>query len=761
MTNMFAMKMLLASTVATISMEGHAQVAVTAEASLTQHMAETSPGATAGGDIVVTAQKRDTKLQDTPLAISVLSAGSLDSRNIVSVADLNGRVPGLSITQSESFQKLVSIRGVGFSTPQNASVQPGVAFHIDGVYIVGSTALAQDMFDVQQVEVLRGPQGTLYGQNSEGGTINVLTNRPEIGRFDGNADIAYGNYNLLQSRAAVNLPVGDTLALRVTGTHFQRDGFARTTYGGYQLDNANQDGIRVALLWQPSATFSALLSTQYVDIDQHDAALKNIRDPEPDPRRLSQDYPGTFRSKQSVTALTLKKDLGFATVTSISSYQYLSYLMDIDNDRLDYAHYTPHDLMPYSFQGTKSMTQEVNITSSPGAGVEWIVGGFLLRQRATNRVIEYYSAYPGQPMPIVFDLSQGFPAGLGYVSVSKPQRDSWSLFGQSTVHISDIVRLTGGLRYTHDKISSLNSAYFSDFTEVGRSDNALTGKLGVEYQAAPRNLLYASYTRGFKPGGANLSTSPILSRTTYLPEKVDAYEIGSKNSFADGRATLNLAAFYYDYRNYQFAEDDPIPYQGGIGNADRARIYGVEAEFSARLPMGFVVDGNATGLSGAIRSATAALDPVSAMRASNAAAALGYGGFSGYTIGRRAAAAQDLNGNILPFLSPVAFNAGLGKAFDLGGSGKINLRADYRYQGRFQARIFNMRGLDHVDGYGLLNLSADYAPAASRWKFQILGTNVTKSNAVASTFTNTFGFATTSRIYVQPRQIVARIGYRF
>ncbi|MEH3159333.1 MAG: TonB-dependent receptor [Sphingomonas taxi] len=761
MTNKSVLKLLLASAAAVISAQGQAQIAVEAAASGTAHTTEKTKDAAGGGDIIVTAQKRNTKLQDTPLAISVLSAGSLDAQNIVSVVDLNGRIPGLSITQSESFQKLVSIRGVGFSTPQNASVQPGVAFHIDGVYIVGSTALAHDMFDVQQVEVLRGPQGTLYGQNSEGGTINVLTNKPEIGRVEGNADIAYGSYNLLQSRAAVNLPFGDTLALRVTGSHVQRDGFARTTYIGYQLDNANQDGIRAALLWQPSASFSALLSSQYVDIDQHDAALKNIRDPEPDPRRLSQDYPGTFRSKQSVTALTLREDLGFATVTSITSYQYLSYLMNIDNDRLDYAHYTPHDLMPHSFQGTKSVTQEVNITSRPGTPVEWIVGGFYLRQRATNRVIEYYSAYPGQPMPIVFDLSQGFPAGLGYVSVSKPQRDSWSLYGQSTVHISDTVRLTGGLRYTHDRISSLNSAYFSDFTAVGRSDDALTGKLGVEYQATPRNLLYASYTRGFKPGGANLSTSPMLSRTTYRPEKVDAYEVGSKNGFADGRATLNLAAFYYDYRNYQFAEDDPVPYQGGIANADRARIYGVEAEFSAKLPMDFVVDGNVTALSGSIRSTTAALDPVAAMQASNAAAALGYGGFSGYTIGRRAAAARDLDGNMLPFLSPVAFNAGLGKAFDLGGSGRINLRVDYRYQGRFQARIFNAAGLDHVDGYGLLNLSADYAPAASRWKFQVVASNVAGSDAVASTFTNSFGFATTSRIYVQPRQVLARVGYRF
>src|SRR4051812_49225749 len=179
--------------------------------------AETAP-ADAVDEVIVVADKRAVNLQKAPAAITAISGEQLDRANITDALTLNGRVPGLSVTQSESFQRLVSIRGVGFSTPQNGIAQPGVALHIDGVYVVGGTALTQDFFDVERLDVLRGPQGTVYGQNAEGGTINVITKAPDLSARSGAIDVAAGNYNLFSARAAVNLPLSDSLALRVAAT---------------------------------------------------------------------------------------------------------------------------------------------------------------------------------------------------------------------------------------------------------------------------------------------------------------------------------------------------------------------------------------------------------------------------------------------------------------------------------------------------------------------------------------------------------------
>jgi iron complex outermembrane receptor protein len=563
-------------------------------------------------EVIVIADKREVNLQKAPAAISVIGAEQLDRNNITDALALNGRAPGLSVTQSESFQRLVSIRGVGFSTPQNGIAQPGVALHIDGVYVVGTTALTQDFFDVERLDVLRGPQGTVYGQNAEGGTINVITKAPDLSGPSGVIDVAAGNYNFFNARAAVNLPLSDSLALRVTAIHLQHDGFSKSTLlSGYELDDADQTGVRAQLLWKPTDDFEATLSSQYFTANQNDNALKNILDPEADPRRVTQDYPGTFDTRQFLQSLTLAKGFGWGKLTSISSYQHLKYVMALDNDRLDFAHYTPHDIMPYSGQRTNAWTQEINLTSNPSDTFDWIVGAFALRSSSKGSVVEYYTR-PGESTPVIFAPypDGSTPSNLGYQSSSTPNRRSYSAYGQGTYHLGPDLRLTGGLRYTHDRSFSDNSSYFGASKRVAQSTDTVSGKVGVDYDLSPANLLYANVTRGFKPGGSNLSTSPVLGALTFQRESVWAYEVGTKNRFFDDRVTLNGAAFYYDYRNYQFSQDDPVPYQGGISNIPKARIYGAEAELTAKLPSDVLFEGSVTALSGSVRSTYKALATV-------------------------------------------------------------------------------------------------------------------------------------------------------
>jgi len=725
-------------------------------------------GAAAGPEeIVVTAEKRDVPLQRAPVAITALSAESLDQANITNPAQLNGLVPSLSITQSESFQRIVRIRGVGFDTPQNGIAQPAVAFHIDGVYIGNTTALTQDFFDIDQIEVLRGPQGTVYGQNSEGGTIDVVTKKPELQTVSGTVDMAYGSYNFIEPRAALNVPIGDTLAIRTSVVQLQHDGFAKSTeLNGYGLDDADQTGVRTEVLWSPNANFSALFSSQYYTADQHDAELKNILDPNPNPREVSQDYPGTFKTDQYIESLTLTQNLSWATVKSISSWQYLTYVMNLDNDRLDFAHYDPHDIMPYSGDKDRTWTQEVNLASPGEQTIDWIAGAFLLDSKNKGNVLEYYTTKPNEPVPVVFSANPNgsLPSDLGYQSSATPVRLSWSTYGQATYHLNDSLRLTGGLRFTHDRAESVNSSYFGAYgppTTVKETDNELTGKVGIDYDLTPVNLLYASWSRGFKPGGSNLSTDPVLVGLTFKPETVDAYEIGVKNRLFDNALTLNVAGFYYDYKNYQFNEDDPIPYQGGVANIPSVQIYGAEAEFKAKLPYGFGVDGNASVLAGEVTSNYKALDTVAANEATAYAASLGYGAYDPHTIALVTASEQNLNGSTPSHLPPFSGTIGLTHSFEFANGSSLLSRIDYNYQGHFESRIFNNEQYDRVGSYGLWNLAFDYYPPNAHWKFQLIGTNLLGRDAVATTFTNAFGFGTTAKEYVAPQQVIGRIAYSF
>lgn len=740
-------------------------------ASLPVHADSDAGGGTAADrldEVVVTSEKRDIPLQRAPAAISALPVATLDRANVSNPADLNGLVPSLSITQSESFQRIVAIRGVGFDTPQNGIAQPSVAFHIDGVYVANTTALTQDFFDVEQIEVLRGPQGTVYGQNSAGGTINVVNKKPVLADLGGNVDVAYGNYNLVEARGALNVPIGETLAVRFSGIHLQHDGFTTAApLGGYGLDDADQTGGRVQVLWSPDQDFSALLSSQIFNIDQHDAALKNILDPNPDPRQVTQDYPGTFTSRQYIESLTLSERFSWATLKSISSWQSLGYVMNLDNDRLDFALSNPHDIMPHSSLKSRTWTQEINLTSPGGQRFDWIAGAFFLSTRGTGNVIEYYTKQPQEPVPVIFSLPAGasLPTDLGYQSSATPDRQSWSAYGQGTYSLTEPLRLTGGLRYTRDRAWSDNVSYFGAFgppTRVSQSDNEVTGKLQVDYDLTSRNLLYLSWSRGFKRGGSNLNTHPLLVATTFKPETVSAFEIGSKNRLLDDRWTLNLAGFLYNYRNYQFNEDDPLPYQGGVANVPRVRIYGGEAELQGRLPLGFGLDGGLSLLHGAVNSDSQALDTAKANEATAYAGSLGYSPFDPRALAIVTAAEQNLRGATPSHLPSFSGSLALTHDYAFSGGSRLVARLAYRYQSAFQARIFNNQALDRVGGYGLWNASLEFIPVESRWKVQLIGTNLADSNAVATRFTNAFGeYGTSSREFVPPRQVLGRVSYTF
>lgn len=729
------------------------------------------------GDIVVVADKRLVNLQKAPLAITALSGDALAIANIRSSADLNGFVPGLTVARSEGVSRVVSIRGIGNEANQNDSAQPGVAYHIDGIYIASPFALNADFLDVERIDVLRGPQGTVFGQNSTGGTINVISRQPKLGRAEGYASLGGGTYNLVRGEAAINIPVSTTMAVRGAILGVRHDGFAQATKvpgfpDGYDLDNENSLGARLLGLWQPAANFSLLLGFDYSNLNENDRAQKSIFDPDPDPRRLTQDYPGTFKLGSEIYSATAKWDVGGVTIKNIASFQHLSNSHAFVRDRLTAALSNPHDLNPFADRHFHAYTEELNLSSNGDSRLRWIAGAFYIKQRSKLCVLEF-SQNPGATVPSdCYTLQPGISLfDIAFQTASTQSRESWSVYGQGTYDISDAVRITAGARYTTDTISAAVSNYYNAFgppTGAGLTSRALTGKVSIEGDLTPRNLLYATVSRGFKPGGSNLSQTPILVPVIFKPERVTAYEVGSKNRFAGGAVQLNVAAYYYSYDNLQLQLDDPVPFQGGVGNVDKAEMYGLEAEGSVILPASFRIDGTIGLERGRILSRQLLLDGYQGNLAQLATQDMGFGLFAPQTIAARGAAARSAYGNDVPKLPTVTGNLALSKAFAFHSGAKLMSNVAIVYRGPFQARVFNQPGIDRVPDYVLLNAGLRFVPGKGPWEVGVTVTNLTDAAGVSSRFVDAFSIASDAggrgvitQEYVPPRQVIATVRFSF
>jgi iron complex outermembrane receptor protein len=729
------------------------------------------------GDIIVVADKRAIDLQKAPLAITALGAEALNNANIRSSADLNGFVPGLTVARSEGVSRVVSIRGIGNEANQNDSAQPGVAYHIDGVYIASPVALNAGFLDVERIDVLRGPQGTVFGQNSTGGTINVISRQPRLERAEGYASATIGTYHLFRAEAALNVPVSSTLAVRGAVLGVKHDGFAQATQvasfpNGYDLDNENALSGRLLALWQPSDDFSLVLGFDYANLDENDRAQKSIFDPDPDPRRLTQDYPGTFSVRSEVYSATAKWDLDGVTVKNIASFQKLLNSHAFVRDRLTAELSSPHDINPFADRDFQAYTEELNLSSNGNGPLQWIAGTFYMKQRSELCVLQF-AQQPGATIPSQCrTLQPGISLfDIAFQTASTQRRESWSLYGQANYDLSDMLRITAGARYTQDTVSSDVSNFFNAYgpaTSASLKSKALTGKVSIEADLTADNLLYATVSRGFKPGGSNLSQTPILVPVVFKPERVTAFEVGSKNRFADDAVQLNLSAYYYKYRNLQLQLDDPVPFQGGVGNVDKSEMYGIEAEGSLLLPAKFRLDGTIGIQRGKILSDQLLLDGYQGNLAQLASEARGFSAFSPETIAARASAAVSVEGNKIPKLPSVTGNLTLSNAYEFSSGAQLLSSVSMVYRGSFQARVFNEPGIDQVPDYLLVNARVRFKPMGAPWEIELAASNLTNKDGVSSRFVDAFGIATDAggrgvitEEFVPPRQIMGTVRISF
>ena len=260
-------------------------------------------------EVMVTAEKRSESLQDLSQAITALGGEDLDNRQIASFVDLSAIAPGVNVAKNEGFKTVITIRGVGNEANQNAIANPSVSYHLDGIYVASPFALQTDFLDLEQVEVLRGPQGTLFGQNSTGGAINIITTAPTLDSSYGKADLSLGDYGLVKARASYNMPLSDTVAMRASFISNKRVGFTENLTLGQDLDDANSLSARVRVLYEPSDDFRANFTAQYYDEDRNGAAQKGLIDPTPDARQLRQDSRADFELTSELYSVVLEWDL--------------------------------------------------------------------------------------------------------------------------------------------------------------------------------------------------------------------------------------------------------------------------------------------------------------------------------------------------------------------------------------------------------------------------------------------------------------------
>ena len=285
-------------------------------------------------EVIVTAEKRDESLQDVSQAVTAITDTEIEAKNITSFVDLTAVVPGVTVAKNEGYKTVISIRGVGNETNQNAIAAPSVAYHMDGIFIASPFSLQTDFLDVERIEVLRGPQGTLFGQNSTGGAINVISKKPSTDSLSSKVQVTAGDYGLMKVSSSTNFPISDTLATRFSFSSVERDGFSENIQLGQELDDANSISLRSDWIMELSDTSSLRFFAQYFDSDRNGAAMKGIDDYlAPDPRELIQDTMSKQELSSKVFALTYESDLGFANLKVMASVQEDDILVVRDNDR--------------------------------------------------------------------------------------------------------------------------------------------------------------------------------------------------------------------------------------------------------------------------------------------------------------------------------------------------------------------------------------------------------------------------------------------
>jgi len=722
-----------------------ASVALLMGTSVPVYAAGSDESATQLEEVVVTAQRREERLSAVPISITAFKAADLERMQIHDIRDLSNNAPSVTFTSSNwsSNDLILAIRGVapGSTTP---NVDPAVGIYVDGLYFARSQGSNFALTDLSSAEVLRGPQGTLFGRNTIGGALNITTNQP-TNNLEGSVKIDYGNYGLFATTAVLNTPIiDDKLAARFVFAHSNHDGYGSATNLGQPLSDQNDNYFRGSLKGKLTDAVTVNLSADYYTGKEHSplwtvnyldpvlasAATKAAVSPYfsgQQTRNIPVDFDPMRSSVIQDLTGTITADLGRATLKSITAYRKINFNGAADSDG------TPNPLMHYDFKLWGSQfTQEVQLA---GKAVDdkltWLTGVYYFNEDMANNI--------------------GIPSSAINLYLA-PKNVSESVFAQATYEFLPKVRLTAGARYVHDErdisysatagatcflvLSGLNQVPGGcGYTPRGIAFNYVPWTIGLDYQPNSDSLIYAKISKGFRSGGFQQAGSNAIASyyTPFGPENVLSDEVGTKLSLLNRRLFIDAAAYQTKYNAIQqnaLAPGAAIPYFL-ILNAGKAEINGGEVSATALIEKL------------RLKAAVGIIDPK-------------------FTSG-------PFYGSPVPTIAKTSWMLGADYPIQLS-SGRLNLHADYDHKSRvyFLNTLNPATGLSYSaaqiasftqEGYGLLNAEISYT-LKSDLKLAIWGKNLTdKYYAGRANVTYTSGYNTI--LVGAPRTFGVSLTYNF
>ncbi|MGV3769573.1 MAG: TonB-dependent receptor [Sphingobium phenoxybenzoativorans] len=676
-------------------------------------------------DIVVTAQRRSERLQEVPIAINVFNADALQAGGTSGVEQISRLTPGLYVGKFDSLRPQVYLRGIG-SRVFDPGSEGSVGIFVNDSYMGRFSGSLTDLLDVERIEVLKGPQGTLYGRNTIGGAINIITRAPTRD-LEGFAEASIGNFGFYDVRGAVSGPLTDGIQVRLAGNILHRRGYSENILTGKHGNGDDSKTIRAHIAAQPGEDTRLNLIVEYQNADlpgflqETTGSRQFLQSPSspsytPTPDRYSDAYNIDGSSHRKLLSIVgkIEHSTDALEITSITSYRRSRIDQTYDLDA------TPRDIWTFSYDElSRQFSQELRLSSVPdgfltfGDTAEWVLGGYYYQER-TKRTDHF-----DQGADSLFHF--GLPGREQNIYATDIDTDSYAVFGQYTVKPTDKLRVTIGGRYTHDKKDALIQAstdsavppsYYPNFTvNPGKSWSSFDPKFTIDYRFTRDLMLFGTVSRGFKSGGFQYnSTNAALASIVFNPERAWTYEVGLKSELFDRRVQFNASAFYYDYKNLQLPRftllPPPAPAGSGsniISNAAKSTIKGIDTSLVVAVSDELTLTGGASYLDGKYDDYIA--------------------GAANYS-GNRMIRSPKWQGNVeLIYEKPITANL------------KLRARGDWSYTSKiFFEADEGARPFTSQDGYSLFNARLGIGSVDKGWSVDGWVRNITNKHYVTTIF---------------------------
>jgi iron complex outermembrane receptor protein len=710
-------------------------------------------------EIVVTAQKKPENVQAVPIAITALNSAALEAAKIEDTKDLQFNAPNVTFSANRN----ITIRGVG-SASYGGTGDTNIGVIYNGVFLQSGSSFG-DYFDMERVEVLRGPQGTLFGRNTTGGVISFVSRRP-TDEFEGYVEVQGESPRGIRANAAINIPIANGISQRFAANFVNRDGYTKNLLDNSMVDGRNQYTLRSSTRIKPTDSTTVDLTLTYFREDSNrQEAVKSLCTPDPafgcSPNSVSPAFPtsnflidsfllggrvrpGTFatnptslrevridvkpfqKAEDFLATLEINQDFGNLTLTSVTGLRDGSNSSERDFDQ-GYrpnafnpgtfgTHVIPdagngNGVMTYLLSGQtvtttdyrtsqtgggtrKQYSQEVRLASRFDGGFNFILGGFYLNSRSSGYVDTW------TPANRTFGAVSKFDTRLGQVK-------SYAVFGEAYIDFTDNLKLTGGLRYSHDKkhIETASGTFALNPYFIGNAEfDKVTGRAILAWSPklsfTKETNVYLSFSRGFKSGGFNPGNSTI---PVFDSEVIDAYELGIKNTFLNGKGRLNLAVFNYDYSN--LIVGNLVGTAVANTNIPKSRVRGLEAELVLTPVEPLRFEASLGLLDAEVRSNYLSQDP------------------------SRGSAMFQLQGNKLPNAPRRTLKLAAEYTIEAGNDWTVRPRIDFYSQSGFHSREFNVPA-DYVGSWGQLDASVQIANSGKDWSVTAFVKNLTNEDSI-------------------------------